>query len=184
MLYLIAQGFWFILPAMWSNMAPVWAKKVRILDWLDVPIDANKKLFGKPIMGRNKTYRGFVAGAAFATFIGMLQWLLSETFPVFDRLEFFELGFADYLALSLLLGFGALVGDAVESFFKRLFEIPPGEAWVPLDQIDYVIGALIFSIPIGALTNGEYAAAAFVGVALHPVATFVGWKLGLKDKPI
>jgi hypothetical protein len=119
MLYLLAQGFWFILPAMWSNMAPVWAKKVRFLDSFDVPIDGNRKLFGKPIFGRNKTYRGFVAGAAFALGVGLIQWSLSELFPVFDRLELIELNLGGYVALSLLLGIGALVGDAVESFMKR-----------------------------------------------------------------
>ena len=165
-------------------MAPVWAKRMPFLNWLDRPLDANKKLFGKPILGRNKTYRGFVAGAIFATVIGAAQWALSEAVPALNRLEFFDLDFAGYLELSLLLGFGALVGDAVESFLKRQLEIPAGESWVPLDQIDYVIGALLFSIPLGALTIGEYAAVAFVGVLFHPVGTVVGWKLGLKDKPI
>lgn len=165
-------------------MAPVWAKKLPFLAWLDRPIDGNKKLFGKPIFGRNKTYRGFVAGALFAVSIGTVQWALSELVPALNNLEFFELGFADYISLSLLLGFGALVGDAIESLLKRQLEIPPGETWVPLDQIDYVIGALLFSLPVGALSTGEYAAAAFVGVFMHPVGTVVGWMLGLKDKPI
>lgn len=169
---------------MWGNMAPIWAKKLPYLDFLDIPIDANKKLAGKPILGRNKTYRGFAVGVAWALSIGMFQFLISEWFAVFDRLELFEMGATEYFYLSILLGFGALVGDAVESFIKRQINIKPGDAWFPMDQLDYVIGAFIFSFPIGALAPSEYLAAAFVGFFMHPVATYIGWKLGLKDKPI
>ncbi len=184
MLYLLAQGFWFILPAMYSNMAPIWAKKMPMLEFLDRPIDSNKKLFGKPIFGRNKTYRGFAAGALFALIVGLAQFLASEHFDALNRLEFFEMGLREYASLSLLLGVGALVGDATESFLKRQVGIKPGEPWFPFDQIDYVLGAFMFSLPIGALNLSEYLAAAVVGFFMHPLATFVGWKLGLKDKPI
>ncbi len=184
MFYLLAQGFWFILPAMYSNMAPLWVKDIAFLKPLDIPIDGGATLRGKPLFGRNKTYRGFLAGAVFAVSIGIVQYVLSEAFPLLNRLEFIELDLMGYVALSLLLGFGALAGDAIESLFKRQMGVPPGESWKPFDQIDYVVGALLMSIPIGALSPSQYLAAAAVGVFLHPVGTFVGWKLGMKDKPI
>ena len=184
MLYLIAQGFWFIVPAMFSNMAPIWAKKMPFPKFLNRPIDGGKELFGKPLFGKNKTYRGFAAGALFAVSVGTVQFLLSERFDVLNRLEFFEMGFGEYMALSLLLGFGALAGDAIESLFKRQVGIKSGEPWLPFDQIDYVVGALLLSVPVGALSWEEYLAAAFVGIFMHPVGTIVGWKLGLKEKPI
>jgi CDP-2,3-bis-(O-geranylgeranyl)-sn-glycerol synthase len=183
-MYLILQGFWFILPAMWSNMAPLWAKKMPFLERFDRPIDGNKKLNNKPILGRNKTYRGFIAGVGFAVCIGFIQWAVSETFTPFNNLEFTPLGFWQYILLSTLLGFGALAGDAVESFFKRRLEIPSGKSWVPLDQIDYVIGACMFAAPVVILSPAQYLVASLVGALLHPAATIVGWKLGLKDAPI
>ncbi len=169
---------------MFSNMAPIWAKKIPFLDTLDIPLDGGKTFRGHPIFGRNKTYRGIVAGLIFAVSIALVQYGLSEQFDVLNRLEFFDMGVSEYVELALLIGLGALVGDAFESFLKRQINIKPGEAWVPFDQIDYVIGALIFSIPVGALSISQYAAAALVGISLHPIATVIGWKLGLKDKPI
>lgn len=183
-MYLFLQGFWFILPAMWSNMAPLWAKRIPFLARFDLPVDANKKLFGKPVLGRNKTYRGFIAGFAFALGIGFVQWLLSEAFVGINDLEFIEMQLLDYMVLSALLGFGALAGDAIESLLKRQLDIPSGESWVPLDQIDYVIGAFVFASPVLVLEPGQYAAAGFIGIILHLTATFIGWKIGLKDAPI
>ena len=48
------------------------------------------------------------------------------------------------LLLSFYLGLGALLGDLVKSFFKRKIGIKSGEPWIIFDQIDYVIGGLIF----------------------------------------
>jgi CDP-2,3-bis-(O-geranylgeranyl)-sn-glycerol synthase len=44
-----------------------------------------------------------------------------------------------------LLGFGALAGDSIKSFFKRRVGVKPGKRWFPFDQIDFVIGALAFA---------------------------------------
>ena len=43
-----------------------------------------------------------------------------------------------------MLGGGALIGDAVESFFKRQIGVSHGNPWIPFDQIDYTIGAILF----------------------------------------
>lgn len=163
---------------------PVWAKRIPLLDRLDKPIDGNKQLFAKPILGRNKTYRGLVAGVASALVVGAAQWLLSEQWSAVNRLEFIELDFSSYIILSLLLGFGAILGDALESFAKRQVGVTPGKAWVPFDQIDYVIGAFLISAVYIQLDTSQYLAAFFVGSIIHPISTVIGWKLGLKDQPI
>ena len=41
--------------------------------------------------------------------------------------------------------FGALFGDIIESFFKRRIGKNRGENWIPFDQLDFIVGVLIFS---------------------------------------
>ena len=43
------------------------------------------------------------------------------------------------------LGGAAIFGDALKSFVKRQLDILPGHPWKPWDQIDMVIGVLLFT---------------------------------------
>jgi CDP-diglyceride synthetase len=47
------------------------------------------------------------------------------------------------VALGLRFGTGAMAGDAAKSFVKRRLGIPPGTPWIPWDQVDFRLGALI-----------------------------------------
>lgn len=132
---LILQSIYFMLPAYLANMAPV------LLQW--IPFGArpiHEKLFGA-----HKTYRGIIGGVIFAIITLFLQRkidffydmpLLSYKYYSHNHYEFWLLGF--------LFGFGALTGDLVKSFFKRRLGIASGKPWVPFDQLDFVIGALLF----------------------------------------
>ena len=40
---------------------------------------------------------------------------------------------------------GALLGDIIESFFKRRIGKSRGENWIPFDQIDFILGVLFFT---------------------------------------
>ena len=71
---IILQCFYFMLPAYFANMAPVIGR--GIFPRFNIPIDFNKKIKGKPIFGRNKTFRGFIFGILFAVIIAYIQYLL------------------------------------------------------------------------------------------------------------
>ena len=58
--FFILKCFYFMLPAYLSNMIPVFVKK--IFNFMAVPLDFNKRINGKPILGKNKTFRGFFFG--------------------------------------------------------------------------------------------------------------------------
>jgi CDP-2,3-bis-(O-geranylgeranyl)-sn-glycerol synthase len=49
------------------------------------------------------------------------------------------------------LCFGALLGDVIESFFKRRVGKDRGQDWIPFDQLDFLVGALIFSFLMSEL---------------------------------
>ena len=129
---MIIELFWLLLPAGIANMSPVLFKSINFLKF---PVDFNKKFRKKPIFGKNKTYRGF--------FFGILMAIITVHIETLLGVDNF-VGFSNPLLLGLLLGFGALFGDLIKSFFKRQLNIKPGKPFIPFDQLDWVLGSLIF----------------------------------------
>lgn len=144
-LFLI-KCIYLMLPAYFANMAPVIVKRVNFLAY---PVDFNKKLGNKPIFGKNKTFRGLFFGILFAVIISYLQFVGYST-EFLRSISFF--GYDNWLMFGFLMGTGALVGDLIKSFFKRLAGISPGGRFIPFDQSDFVIAALVFIMPVFALT--------------------------------
>ena len=131
-----------MIPAAIANMMPVFVRKIN---FLNCPVDFNKKWFdGKPIFGSHKTYRGFFFGIFAAIFAVYIQNLLYKSSLFFQEISFFNYNEQSFIIIGFLIGFGVLFGDLAKSFFKRRRNIKPGESWFPWDQIDLVIGGLIF----------------------------------------
>ena len=164
----------FFLPAGIANAAPVLAKKIPIIKNWKTPLDMGITWHGKPVFGKNKTWRGVVTGSLIA---GLTAVLLS---PLVNYGEGLLIAFG----LGVIMGFGALFGDAVESALKRRRGISSGNSWFPFDQIDYIIGGLLFLIPFTNLTWRQMGLIFVTFLGLHLVTAYCGYLLGLKDKPI
>jgi CDP-2,3-bis-(O-geranylgeranyl)-sn-glycerol synthase len=131
------------LPAYIANMAPVVATKVNIFPRLNVPIDGSNKDTMRPLFGVNKTYRGFVTGILAGVGVAFLQLLVRRNGAGRLFTEF-PYTYENFLLWGLVLGAGALIGDLVKSYFKRRLNIPSGHRWLPWDQLDMVLGGLLF----------------------------------------
>lgn len=156
-------------------MAPVIFKWIPLLDY---PMDAKKKWRGKRILGDHKTWRGFCIGIIAAIATVALQQLFAETFEAIAPLDYRTV---NVWALGFVLGFGAMAGDAVESFVKRRQNIAPGKPWVPWDQIDWIIGAVLFVLLAVRLPFSAALTAIILFGLLHPLVNFVGYKLKIKQ---
>lgn len=173
----VLQALWFFVPAYLANMAPVLVQ--GHLTWLDRPLDGGRMLWGERILGAHKTWRGIVAGTlvGFAAFAG--QRLL------YDAGWLRGLAAIDYgeapLVLGLLLGLGTGVGDAVKSFFKRRIAIAPGEPWIGFDQLDFMVGAYLLALPLGAPPMLAFLLCLPIVATGSILVTLVGWELGLKE---
>lgn len=164
----------FFLPAGIANAAPVFANRLPFVkDW-KTPMDFGLKWRGKRIFGDNKRWRGLVFGTVMssvsAIIISQLNANTVVTIPP--------------AAAGGLLGFGALIGDAIESFLKRQFGVSPGDSWFPYDQADYIIGGLLLIYPFVRLPLWAITTIFIVYFVLHLVVSYFGYRLGLKDKPI
>jgi len=142
MIFLL-QCLYFILPAYIANMAPVFAEKLGVLKFLARSVDGGKMWKGRPIFGDHKTWRGFVVGIVSALAVVWLQYFLQQ-FYFSQKISLINYSEVNLWFLGILLGFGALFGDLVKSFFKRRIGVLPGKPWIPFDQIDFALGALIF----------------------------------------
>lgn len=157
-------ALWFILPAYFASISPVWFRLRG-----KTPMDFGKTFRGKPIFGSSKTLSGYFGGALCGIILGAVQELL------FNR--------TNGALLGTLLGFGAMTGDAVKSFFKRQLDIAPGEPWFPFDQIDFLIGALIFASTVETPTLFGAISLFIITPPLHILSNIMDFKIGLKKVP-
>jgi CDP-2,3-bis-(O-geranylgeranyl)-sn-glycerol synthase len=158
---LIVEALKFIFPAYCANAIPVIAGG-------GPPIDFGKKFFdGKPILGKNKTFRGFFSGFIVGAAVGLLESM-----------------FFDYsLSFGLLLSLGALFGDLAGAFLKRRLGMAPGELLPVIDQVDFIVGAILFSLPLQILDLNLAITVLIITPPIHLLTNFAAYKLGLKSNP-
>ena len=175
MLDVILQVFYLMLPAYFANMAPVIVK--GSFKSLKIPLDFNKKINKKPILGENKTFRGLIFGVLFAVIIAYLQFLLHNNNILADIAI---IDYSNWLLIGFLLGFGAIFGDLVESYVKRRMNYEPGRSFVPFDQIDFVIGALIFVYPLVILSLDKIVVMLFLSFILHIIVNHIAFYMNIR----
>lgn len=175
MLELFISSIYFILPAYVANTGPVIFGKLKMP--FGVPI--NSRLFGS-----HKTWRGFYAGYLFALAVLFLQFYLAgqsgpawENFAQYQLLNYSEINLFLY---AFLFGIGAIFGDLVKSFFKRRLGYPPGSPWFPFDQLDLVIGTLVFLLPFYILPWQNIVVLIIATPILHILANVLAYKIGIK----
>lgn len=173
---LIVETFFFFLPAGVANMMPVLVAKIP---FLNVPMDFGYSFRGKRIFGDHKTWRGLVFGIIGGGLCNvLLGGGIAAVFGDFTSELFF-----DAFKLGAVLGFGALLGDAIKSFFKRQLNIAPGKSWVPFDQVDWILGALIaVHFVFGPIPADVWISTLVLFGLLHPVINILGYVLHIKKK--
>ena len=163
-LIILIEAMSFIFPAYCANAAPV-------LGGGGTPMDFGRNFVdGKRILGSNKTFRGFFFGLAIGAGVGIIDCII----------------FGYPWLFALLVPLGALVGDLAGAFLKRRLSIAPGGLLPIVDQIDFVVGALIFGLPLLSLMHIGWEAAVTVLLITPPIhlfTNFVAYKLKLKKNP-
>lgn len=181
----IIFALWFFLPAGLANAAPIIAAHLPGLSRLNAPIDGGKSYAGKRIFGAHKTWRGLLSGIIVAISVVYVQQLAYQSSAI-ELMSVTSLGYLVYspILLGFLFGFGALMGDAIESCIKRQRGIDSGESWFPFDQIDYIVGGCLAVAIIVRLHPIEYALVLIIWFGMHMVFSYVGFLLKLKSQPI
>lgn len=184
MLNNILLAFWILIPAAVANTTPVIVARLPIIKNINYPIDFGATLRGKRVFGDHKTIRGLVCGMLAGIGVVFLQSYLFENIEKIEELIEFDYTLLNPLTFGLLLSFGALAGDAIESFFKRQLGVGPGKPWIPFDQIDSIIGVIIFTLPYYQFDLMIYVIMFLIWSLGHPLSTITGYLVKLKDEPI
>lgn len=175
---LILQALYFMLPAYLANMAPV---LVQWISWGNRPLDGGMRWRGEALFGRHKTLRGLVAGTCMGIATIWLQRALGLT--TIELIPYGALAPLPLTIIGMCFGAGALLGDLTKSFFKRRLGIHEGKAWIPFDQLDFVVGALLavspFFIPSVPHLVVIFAATPFLHLATNVIAYVLGLKRSL-----
>ena len=172
----LIKCFYLMLPAYFADMAPVIVKKINFLKY---PVDFGFVLSKKPLFGKNKTFRGFFFAILFSIVIAFLQQSV-YTFDFFRNTSFYS--YENWILFGFLMGLGALTGDLIKSFFKRRIGIKPGEKFVPFDQTDFVIGSLIFIIPIYIVTFPIFLTCLVLSLFLHILVNHIAFFLKIRNE--
>ena len=155
------QLVYFMLPAYAANMTPPF---LRYWKGWNPPIAPRR-------LGAHKTVLGFASGVCAAIIVAWLQSLIAWNASLVE---------ADAW-LGLRFGIGAMAGDSAKSFLKRRLGIPPGERWIPFDQLDFVIGALVLTWSRASLTWTDLAAIVVLTATGHILVDHLGYWLGIRD---
>ncbi|WP_135824959.1 CDP-2,3-bis-(O-geranylgeranyl)-sn-glycerol synthase [Halorussus ruber] len=174
----VVIALWAMLPAYVPNNAAVLAGGGR-------PIDGGRTWNGDRLLGDGKTWRGtamgVLAGAALALVLNAVRGASSDLLGV---------GLPEFpLAVVFALPTGAMLGDIAASFLKRRTGRQRGAAFPGVDQLDFVVFALLLSFLAAPDWFGEVftipvlVVVVVVTPLLHLSTNAIAYALGLKDEP-
>ena len=127
------------------------------------PMDGGKLWSdGKPILGANKTIRGAITGVLAGTIIGLLQGNLIG---------------------GVAQSAGAILGDLISSFYKRRRDYAPGSSMPIIDQLDFIIMAVMLSYPFQSTDLVSALTIMVITVPIHYGTNYLAWLLKLKKNP-
>ncbi|MFW9909266.1 MAG: CDP-2,3-bis-(O-geranylgeranyl)-sn-glycerol synthase [Candidatus Thorarchaeota archaeon] len=181
-LALFELAIWVGLPAWIANATPV-------LGGGGQPIDGGRCFRdGRRLLGNGKTIRGFIVGIIFGTLTGLGQFIIAPYLrpllamfvavtPEMDYVLFMQ------VPVAILMSFGALTGDLAGSFIKRRAGVESGDPSPFMDQLGFIIMALIFAAPIFEPGPLFVAILIITTFFIHWVSNVLGYLLGLKKHP-
>ena len=175
---IVATAVWAMVPAYVPNNAAV-------LFGGGPPIDGGRTWGGRRVLGDGKTWRGTAAGwttgLLFALVLNRLAGPVGDALGV--SLPIFPLG------VLVALPLGAMLGDIGASFLKRRSGRERGAPFPGLDQLDFVVGALVLALIadpgwfLGTFTLPVLLVVVVLTPLLHVAANGVAYVLGLKTEP-
>ena len=154
-----------------------------------IPLDFGKYAWdGRRLIGDGCTWKGLIGGGLLGTIIGGILGLLadwgiaSELFNISaSQITICSGSITQGLLIGFLLGFGALIGDAIGSFIKRRLNFERGKPVPLLDQLDFVVVALLFVSLVINLSWQMIVIILFVSIFLHLGANIFAYAINIKD---
>ena len=133
------------------------------------PIDRERKFIdGRRILGSNKTVRGFSYGLLLGSLAALAEAILFSNYAL--------------LPVGIVASIGALFGDLCGAFLKRRLDISPGSPLLVVDQLDFILGAILLTSPILKITAGTALILVAATVPIHLLSNAIAYVLRLKKR--
>ncbi len=185
-LILSAYAIYFMLPAYLANAS-------ALTFGGGTPLDMGRSLKdGFRLLGDGVTWKGTIIGILIGALIGLIQGtftgdLITNLLMVGDPAiglmvqGTIATNTLHGILLGLALGAGAIIGDACGSFIKRRFKVKRGRPVPIVDQLDFVVGALILSSLIVVIPLYLIIVILIISLFLHLGANTIAYLLGMKN---
>lgn len=169
---------YFILPAYFSNGG-------ALAFGGGAPVDFGKcDSKGNRWIGDGVTWRGLLAGTIIGIITGAVQGYIAPMIIPLVGENLITPIITDVnsgILIGFLLGFGAMLGDALGSFIKRRIGIGRGKPAPILDQLDFIIVAIIMVAPFVKVNLIFIVIAIALTLIIHLIANTIAYLLGIKD---
>ena len=165
LLIAVLAAVYFMLPAYVANLS-------GLAFGGGTPVDGGKECKdGRRLIGNGVTWKGLQNGTIIGTLVGVVLGIIGTFYgSVFGG-----------LILGFLMAFGALLGDAVGSFLKRRIGLERGAPAPIMDQLDFVIGALVLSLLVVQISWEFFIIIALLSLVLHLGSNTFAYLIGIKD---
>ncbi len=174
-----------VVVALWAMLPAYVPNNAAVLLGGGPPIDGGREWRGRRLLGDGKTWRGTAAGIAVGLAVALslnavqptLVAALGFGLPVFPR------------RVALALAAGAMLGDILASFLKRRTGRDRGASFPVLDQLDFVVVALVLTALVApawfteVFTLPRLVIVLLATPLLHLSTNAGAYVLGLKEEP-
>ncbi|WP_435359661.1 CDP-2,3-bis-(O-geranylgeranyl)-sn-glycerol synthase [Haloarchaeobius sp. DFWS5] len=174
----VVTAFWAMLPAYVPNNAAV-------LFGGGAPIDGGRTWNGRRLLGDGKTWRGTAGGTLTGVLLALGLSAVAE--PIGEAIGVSLPTFP--IPVAIALAFGAMLGDILASFVKRRTGRERGASFPLLDQLDFVVVALVLTALVDPAWFGEVftwpviATVVVMTPLLHLGTNGIAYALRLKEEP-
>ena len=144
------------------------------------PLDMGKNFIdGKRLIGNGVSYRGTFFGLLCGTIAAILEGIIINLNIVGNTAFYFNI--FEWAYIGFLLSLGALFGDMFGSFIKRRIGLAQGKPAPILDQLGFVVFAILFAYPFAPISPNMIIVLLIITPIIHLSANVIAYKLGLKD---
>ena len=181
LLIAVLGAVYFMLPAYVANLS-------GLAFGGGTPVDGGRECKdGRRLIGNGVTWKGLQNGTIIGTLVGAVLGIIGTFYGDLSVLTGGIIDLHVYgsliggLILGFLMAFGALLGDAVGSFLKRRIGLERGAPAPFMDQLDFVVGALVLSLLVVRISWSFFIIIALLSLFLHLGSNTFAYLIGIKD---
>ncbi len=168
------RAVWLTAPILIAGLVHVAVITLDLAPGLARPIDAGRRWRGLPVLGSNKTWRGFLVMPIATAITIATQQALAARSPRLAAIAPLAYPAPPPWIVGAICGTAYVVAELPNSFAKRRLGIAPGmsaprarSVQYIVDQLDSVVGCALAIRAFYRIQTGDAAAAALLGAACH-----------------